>query len=118
MKILKIFLSILLTGIILFNISSVLYLNKDKYLAHDYWQRFPELKHRYLDSQYANKHPIWIVDEVGFAYAGGALITGENPILVIPDAPPLGKYLIGLSAVIFNNEHVIVAIFGVLSLVL
>lgn len=117
-KFLKPIIIIFLLACILYNVVSVILQQPAKYLAHDYWQRFPSLKHAYLDSQYANKHPIWIVDEVAFAYAGGALIKGENPVFVVPDAPPFGKYLIGLSALIFNNEHIIIIIFALLSLIL
>jgi hypothetical protein len=111
--------SILLIGIVLFNLFSVLLPQSKKYTSHDYWSRFPDLKKIYYASQYATKHPAgWIPDETAFAYAGGALISGVNPILVVPDAPPLGKYLIGLSAVLFGNEHLVVLFFGITSLLL
>ncbi len=85
----------------------------------NYWQRFPSLKRAYFDSQYATKHPHngWISDAAAYSYAGGALIAGTNPILVIPEAPPLGKYLIGFSAITFNNENVITIIFAIFSLI-
>ena len=114
----KIFQIILITAIGLSFIFTI-FQNIFRYTP-DYWQRFPHLKERYLDSQYATKKPTqgWISDAAAYAYTGGALITGMNPVLVVPDAPPLGKYLIGLSAVIFNNEHVFTVIFAFLSLIL
>lgn len=118
MKVLKILLPVILLGIIFFNIFSTLYNQREKYLTQNYWQNFPQLEKIYLDSQYVNKHPIWIPDEAAFSYAGGKLIQGTNPVLVVTDAPPLGKYLIGISAVIFNNDNIIIPIFGVISLVL
>ena len=115
-KLLIFFLFIL---VIFFNVSSVVLQQKAKYFSSDYWQRFPVLEKTYLSSQYVNKHPAgWLPDEVIESYAGGAFIRGINPVYVLPDTPPLGKYLIGLSALIFNNENIIILLSGVLSLIL
>lgn len=104
--------------IIIYNVTSTIISQKEKY-SPNYWSRFADLKKMYYDSQYATKHPKgWLPDEAVFSYAGGAYVNGANPILIVPDAPTLGKYLIGFSALIFNNENVIVAMFGVFSLVL
>src|SRR5215469_13797854 len=109
---------ILVLGIII-NVGSVLFQQRGKYSAHDYWQRYDALKQAYLDSQYANKHPKgFLPDETVYAYAGGAFVQGANPLLIIPDAPPLGKYFIGLSILTFNNEHDVILVFTILSLVL
>lgn len=103
--------------VIVGNVISVLSSQKGKYLSSDYWERFQQLERVYLGSQYVNKNPVgWIPDDTVFAYAGGAYIKGINPILVIPDAPPLGKYLIGISILLFNNEHLLGAIFGIFAL--
>ena len=118
-KNLKRFILFLLLGITFFNIGSTLWTLKDKYFSANYWQRFPSLEKTYLNSQYVNKHPVgWVPDEAIEAYAGGAFIKGINPVYVLPDTPPLGKYLIGLSAVIFNNENTIILICSILSLAL
>jgi len=109
---------LLLIGTI-FNVGSVLMQQKGKYLTHDYWQRYEGLKMIYLNSQYANKYvKSFIPDETVYAYAGGAFVKGANPLLIIPDAPPLGKYFIGISALVFDNEHDVIIIFAVLSLFL
>lgn len=108
---------ILLLLVIVFQISLTLVTHSTIYTSQDYWDRFPDLKHQYLDSQYVNKNPTWVPDEIVNAYAGGALVRGVNPIYIIPDTPPLGKYLIGLSAVIFQNENIITFIAAVLSLI-
>lgn len=114
----KILSGLLIIGIF-YNIGSVLWQQRDKYLSHTYWKNFRSLEQKYLDSQYINKHPkAWLRDEVVFSYAGGKLIKGTNPVLIIPDAPPLGKYMIGVSVLIFNNENIIIAIFGITSLIL
>jgi hypothetical protein len=91
---------------------------KEKYLNTDYWKRYAVLKKNYYDSIYANKNGSFIPDESLYAYEGGALISGTSPILVNPEIPPLGKYLIGVSSVIFNNENIIILLAGSASLFL
>src|SRR5258708_23471717 len=115
----KVFLVIVLLSAITYNVSIVVIANKQKYFSFDFWQRFPILRQTYLDSQYVNKHPKgWIPDEAVNAYAGGAYIQGVSPILIAPDTPPLGRYLIGLSAIIFNNENIIILFFACGSLIM
>ncbi len=109
---------IILLGLIIFNLASVIFLQRDKYLSSNYWQRFPSLKKAYYDSIYANKKGGFIPDEVLYSFNGGALIQGVSPILINPEIPPAGKYIIGLSTLIFKNEHTIIPIAGILSLVL
>lgn len=114
----KIIVAVLLI-IIFVNIGSVVASQKNKYFTSNYWQNFPSLEKLFLSSQYVNKHPVgWIPDQTAFSYAGGKLIKGTSPILVVPDAPPLGKYLIGISAVIFNNDSTVILISAILSLFL
>lgn len=115
-KLFKIVLFAILTGIITLNMTSLFLSNKDKYLSTDYWERYPSLKQTYYNSVYANKHGSFVPDEILYAFNGGALITGTSPILVNPEIPPTGKYLIGLSILMFRNEHIIILIFGILSL--
>lgn len=93
--------------------------NKEKYLSTDFWARYPQLKTTYYSSQYADpNHTEWISDDVANSFAGGALITGTNPVLVLSDTPPLGKYLIGLSALLFDNENIVVLAAGIGSLIM
>lgn len=116
---LKVLTTCVFLGIIIFSFGQVIYQNRGEYISKNYWQRYPHLKQNYLDSQYTNKHPKgWIPDEDALSYAGGALITGINPTYVIADTPPLGKYLIGLSADIFDNENIITLICALVSLYL
>lgn len=101
---------------IIVNVGNVIFQHKDRY-TYNYWKNFPALQKTFLNSQYVNKHATgFIPDEIAFSYAGGMLIKGTNPVLVVPDAPPLGKYLIGLSTIIFNNDAILVALSGILSL--
>jgi hypothetical protein len=118
-KLLKRLLSILFLIIIATNLLTTVWSQKEKYISTDYWQRFPVLEKTYLSSQYVNKHPVgWVPDEGIQAYTGGAFIKGINPVLVLPDTPPLGKYLIGASALVFNNENIVILMFSILALVL
>lgn len=118
-KLLRKLIFIVFLGIIIFNVSSTVWSLKAKYFSSNYWQNFPALEKTFLSSQYVNKHPKgWIPDEAAFSYAGGKLIKGTNPVLVVPDAPPLGKYIIGLSTIIFNNDSTFILFSGVLSLCL
>lgn len=115
----KVFLAIVFIVIIFYNVFSVLFAQKAKYLSHSYWQNFPNLEKAFNSSQYVSKHPAgWIPDEAAFSYAAGKLIKGTNPVLVVVDAPPLGKYLIGLSTLIFDNDSTVVAIFGIIAIIM
>ena len=110
---------ILFIGIIILNVGSTIWKFKAKYLSSNYWQNFPALEKVFLDSQYVNKHAKgFIPDEVAFSYAGGKLIKGTSPVLVVPDAPPLGKYIIGLSTILFNNDSTFILVSAILSLIL
>jgi len=105
--------------LIVLNILSTILSSSEKYLKFNFWQTFPNLKKVYLESQYVNKHPKgWIPDEVLNSYAGGEYIRGINPILIDSSTPPIGRYLIGLSEIIFNNANIASLIFSVLSLFL
>ncbi len=105
--------------VILVSFGLILYNNKEKYTTFDYWKRFPQLKKDFYGSQYFNKDSVGFTpDEHVYSFAGGALIQGENPILILPEAPPLGKYLIGLSAKLFNNENILIMpVAGIIGLV-
>lgn len=106
-KFLKRLLPFVLVGIIVYNIGSVILSQSSKYLAQNYRQTFPQLKKAYLDSQYVNKNPKgWIPDEAVNSYAGGAYVQGVSPILIAPDTPPLGRYIIGFSGIVFNNVNI------------
>lgn len=112
------FIFLLLTVIIVLNLFNVIWDNKDKYFKYDYSQRYSKLENIYKNSQYVNKKPLgWIPDELVNAYAGGAYIKGVSPILIAPDTPPLGRYLIGISINLFNNENIIILACGLMSLI-
>ncbi len=75
---------------------------------------------KFYESQWSvpnSKKPI--SDEELYAYSGYRLINGGNPIIVNPETPPFGKYLIGFSILALHNERIIsvVAIFLSIALV-
>lgn len=109
--------SLLLISWTIFNIGNTLLKHKEQYVSN-YWNRFDTLQQIYLDSQYVKKNPKgWVPDEFINAYAGGSYIRGTSPILIAPDTPPFGRYLIGLSTLLFNNENSIVLFSAIVSLI-
>lgn len=77
----------------------------------NYW------KQRYEKSQWVtfqSKEPIG--DDGLYAYAGWKYVHGENPIFISPEVPPLGKYLIGVSILIFKNQNIFALIIGLITL--
>lgn len=109
---------LLFLAVITFNICSFLYSVKDIYLRSNYWDRYAELKKTYYDSVYANKKGPFIPDEVVYSFSAGSLIKGVSPIFVNPETPPLGKYIISLSILFFNNENIGTLVIGLASLYL
>lgn len=78
----------------------------------DYWED------RYLQSQWVvgdSKNPIG--DDGLYAYAGWEYIHGKDPTILNAEMPPLGKYLIGLSILVFGNQNLFALICGALVLV-
>ncbi len=86
-----------------------------------YLTKFDAAKYekKYYQSQWSipnSKTPI--SDEELYSYAGYRYINGLNPILLNPEAPPLGKYLIGLSIILFKNQNIIPLIVNLASLLI
>lgn len=77
----------------------------------DYWE------YRYLHSQWVDPNSQESIGDDGlYAYAGYQYIHGAIPTLINPEVPPLGKYLIGLSIVIFQNQNIFALAVGLLTL--
>jgi 4-amino-4-deoxy-L-arabinose transferase-like glycosyltransferase len=53
-----------------------------------------------------------------YAYAGGKYVRGASPDEINFEHPPLAKYLIGLSILVFNNPNTLSAAMGILSLLI
>ncbi len=109
-----IFLIILI--ICFFNFGKYIYSFKDRYL-YKYWDRFEFYKTSYWNSQYAIKNPVgWVPDEILYSYAAGEYLKGANPTVIQSTQPPLGKYFLSLSVLLFNNENIAIIIFGLVFL--
>jgi 4-amino-4-deoxy-L-arabinose transferase-like glycosyltransferase len=48
-----------------------------------------------------------------YAYAGWRQVQGDDPTLINTEMPPLGKYLLGFSIILFKNQNIQALIFGV-----
>ncbi len=86
-----------------------------------YTQRFDpkRFENKYNNSQWVIPESKNIIsDEDLYTYAGYRYLNGINPILVSPEVPPLGKYIIGGSIQIFQNQRVTSLLSALLSLVL
>src|SRR3990167_1849764 len=108
-------LSLLLLILSFFYLFSVILQNKKLYT-----EKFdPKLyEKKYYQSQWVVPNSKNIIsDEDLFTYAGYKYIKGLNPILINPETPHLGKYLIGLSIVLFNNQRVMSLFIALFSLV-
>ncbi len=71
----------------------------------------------YNNSQWVNpesKNPIG--DDILYSYAGAKYILGEQIILINSEHPPLGKNLIGLSAIYLKNEYYFSIISGLIAI--
>lgn len=76
-----------------------------------YWQE------RYSKSQWVMVSPVEPIGDDGlFTYVGWELIHGADPSLINAETPPLGKYLIGLSSLVFQNQNLFALISGILAL--
>lgn len=109
---------LILLAVIFFNVGSTIWSQREKYTSSNYWQSYSGLEKVYYDSIYKNKYGTWLPDETLYSYIGGALVKGKSPIFLNPEVPPFGTYLIGLSALIFNNQHLVILFFAALDLYL
>lgn len=97
---------------------AIVYEKRDVYFNNNYWKNYSSYKFSYENSQYVKKkNPQIIPDEVFESYAGGAFLKGLNPILITHDHPPLGRYIVSLSILLFQNESLIVIPFFVFSFI-
>jgi predicted membrane-bound dolichyl-phosphate-mannose-protein mannosyltransferase len=90
------------------------YQYRDNYLSKfdaQYW------KQRYLNSQWVVPNSRQSIGDDGlYAYAGWEYIHGQDPSLLNAEAPPFGKYMIGLSEIIFGNQNIFALLSGILVL--
>lgn len=78
-----------------------------------------ETEKAYLNSQWVNPDfatNVAIGDSGLYSWAGWQYVHGENPILINPEMPPLGKYLIGLGLLTIKRPAVIGFLFTIFAL--
>lgn len=97
--------------LILFRPLESIYTQKDKFLTRSYTHLYSQYKNAYDSSQYVRKkNPGVIPDETFESFAAGAFLRGLNPILIVHDHPPLGRYILSGSIIIFDNVHTAIPI--------
>jgi hypothetical protein len=102
---------ILLLLIFLFRPLESIYQQKDKFFSTGYHKLYEGYKNAYESSQYVKKkNPGIIPDETFEAFAAGAFLKGLNPILIVHDHPPLGRYILSGSIILFDNVHTTIPI--------
>lgn len=91
---------------IIFRPISLIYQQRDKFLSKGYNSQYASLRSAYYSSQYVQKkNPSIIPDETFEAFAGGFFLKGGNPIFITHDHPPLGRYIVSLSILLFDNAN-------------
>lgn len=78
---------------------------------------FNSYKDAYEDSQYTGGKGL-IPDQAVYRYAAGAYMQGASPLKINPETPPLGKYILALSVLLFKNTTQIIVFSAVLTLVI
>lgn len=87
---------------------STLYKQKEFFFSSGYSKIYSYLESSYYDSQYVKKeNPSIMPDQTLESFAGGAFLKGINPILIIHDQPPMGRYILSLSILLFDNPNTI-----------
>ena len=95
---------------------SALYSQRSSFFSKGYSSQYDSLKKVYDGSQYVKKkNPGIIPDQALEAYAAGTFLKGINPILIIHDQPPLGRYILSLSILLFDNVNTIMVLLLFLS---
>lgn len=106
--------SLILITLLLLRLASLMPGPKELFKKNYNYER---LEKAYYDSQYVLKDPKGIMpDNALYNFAAGFYLHGGNPILVNPEHPPLGKYLLALSILSFQNTKVVTYFFFYLTI--
>lgn len=86
----------------------ILHQQRTTFFSSGYSKIYNYLKSSYPSSQYMKKNnPSIMPDQTLESFAGGAFLKGMNPILIVHDQPPLGRYILSLSILLFDNPNTI-----------
>jgi len=107
----------LLLAIIFINVFATVYSNRILLVTKydpQYWQS------RYQESNWEKgwEGSSVMGDGELYAYAGWRQIQGDDPSKINTEMPPLGKYLIGLSILLFNNPYWVSLVMGLLLIII
>ena len=118
-NVLKIILFIFFLAVTLFGPVRETVTNSTTFFSRYYDEgKYQAYKQQYYNSQYVKKkNPGIMVDNSLESFAAGIFLRGLNPILIVHDQPPLGRYMISLSLVLFENPNTIMLVFLFSSLV-
>lgn len=98
---------------IIFVILVVIFLVHLGFVIAGNWSRYTsKLDGKYWEGRYQKSQ--WVIpnsknsigDDGLYAYHGWALLHGGDPSLVNPEVPPLGKYAIGVTELLFSNNNI------------
>lgn len=85
------------------------YERRDMFFSRGFMAVFPSYEKAYYSSQYVKKeNPGIIPDDTFEAFVGGAFLRGVNPILIVHEHPPMGRYIIALSILLFDNPRTLI----------
>ena len=116
-KIYRVIFSIILI-LLLLRPSLAFYSQKDIFISKGYSEMYNYLESSYYSSQYVKKeNPGIMPDETFEAFVGGAFLRGVNPIHIVHEHPPMGRYIIAFSILLFDNAHTIIPPLLVVSLI-
>lgn len=113
----RIFFAIFLV-LILLRPALVVHAQKDVFISKGYSKIYNYLESAYYSSQYVKKvNPGIMPDDTFEAFVGGAFLRGVNPIHIVHEHPPMGRYIIALSILFFDNAHTLIPPLLVISLI-
>ena len=116
-KIYQVIFSIILI-LLLLRPALTLYSQKDIFISKGYSKMHNYLESSYYSSQYVEKeNPGIMPDQTFEAFAGGAFLRGVNPINIVHEHPPMGRYIIAFSILLFDNASTLIPPLLALSLV-
>ena len=112
------FFCVILVSIILIQPISVLYSQRASFFSKGYSKIYNYLESSYYSSQYVKKeNPGIMPDDTFEAFVGGAFLRGVNPINIVHEHPPMGRYIIAFSILLFDNARTLIPPLLALSLI-
>lgn len=103
--------------LILLRLALAFYSQKEVFISKGYSKIYSYLKSSYYSSQYVKKeNPDIMPDQTFEAFVGGAFLRGVNPIYIVHEHPPMGRYIIAFSILLFDNASSVIPLLLTVSL--